>query len=356
MRALAQVLRGAGHDVRILGPASGAAPVLTYGLPGVVAIPANGSVARIGLLVSRRAVARYLSGGHFHLVHVHEPYVPGTARLAVRYARAPVVATFHAYVERERLLSRLARQAMARPLVHVQRAIAVSGAAAASARRIYDGPLAVIPNGIDTAAFMRGAVQPPRRCAPTPLRILFVGRYDEPRKGLAHLLDAAAHLRSNGRDVRVRIVRRGNPDAFAEPARRAGAEFSGRLSDAALVAAYHECHLFCAPSTRGESFGLVLLEAMACGRPVVASDIRGYREAAAGAAHLVHPGDMGALATALRQVADDETLRRDLVERGRRRAADLDWRRISHRIVAFYERVAASSYPTDRPVTTAARA
>ena len=113
VRALAPALRDAGHQVRILGPASGAVPRGCDGLPGTVAVRANGSVARVGLLVSANAVTRYLARGAFDLVHVHEPYVPGTARLAVQCATVPVVATFHAYVEHEHVFSRVARWAMA---------------------------------------------------------------------------------------------------------------------------------------------------------------------------------------------------------------------------------------------------
>src|SRR5665213_1713107 len=111
--ALASALRESGRHVGILGPASGSVPLGCDGLPGTVAVPANGSVARVGLLVSARAVTRYLTHGRFDIVHVHEPYVPGTARIAVRCATVPIVATFHAFAEHEHLVSRVARQAVA---------------------------------------------------------------------------------------------------------------------------------------------------------------------------------------------------------------------------------------------------
>lgn len=365
--ALASALTQAGHHVRILGPASGSVPFGCDGLPGTIAVPANGSVARVGLLVSARAVARYFAHGCFDIVHVHEPYVPGTARLAVRCATAPVVATFHAYAEREHLLSRVARQAMAWYLGPLQSAIAASAAAADFARVVYKGPIQIIPNGIDTAIFTPAApasappftLSVPRHVRSSegvlsdsasssdPVRVLFVGRFDEPRKGLAYLLDAVIRLRASGRAVTVQIVGSGSP-ARVELAGPAGAQFLGRLSEAALAAAYRDCDVFCAPSIYGESFGLVLIEAMACGRPVVASDIRGYREAAAGAALLVTPRDPDALAAALLRVADDTTLRSGLVERGIARAAELDWRRISQHIVSVY-RAVGSPLPHSSP-------
>jgi phosphatidylinositol alpha-mannosyltransferase len=362
--ALASALSEGDRHVRILGPASGSVPLGCDGLPGIIAVPANGSVARVGLLVSARAVARYLAHGCFDIVHVHEPYVPGTARIAVRCATVPVVATFHAYAEHEHLVSRVARQAMAWYLGRLRSAIAASAAAADFARVVYKGPIQIIPNGIDTAIFtpivpatarplslpslrdVRSAGRPHLDCAysSAPLRVLFVGRFDEPRKGLAYLLEAIVRLRASGRAVAVQIVGSGSVGKVAELAGRAGAQFLGRLNEAALAASYRDCDVFCAPSIYGESFGLVLIEAMGCGRPVVASDIRGYREAAAGAALLVAPRDPDALAAALLRVADDTTLRKDLIERGFRRAAELDWRRTSQHIVSVYR--AAGSTPS----------
>lgn len=337
LRALARVLRAAGHQVRILGPASGPVHTGDDALPGTVAIPANGSVARIGLLVPARVVERYLARHHFDLVHVHEPYVPGPARLAVRLATVPVVATFHAYAEREHPVSRVARRAMAASLDRLCGAIAASTPAADFARAVYGGVIRVIPNGIDTTAFGPGEGASSSAANPRdPLKLLFVGRYDEPRKGLVHFLEAAALLRAAGREVTPLVAGHGNPIRFAGLAARAGARFLGRLDDRALAAAYRDSDVFCAPSTYGESFGLVLLEAMACGRPVVASDIRGYREAAAGAALLVPPGDPAALAAAVVRVADDPAARSRMVELGRRRAAALDWHRVAIRVQSVY--------------------
>jgi len=335
VRALAHMLRSAGHHASVLGPASGAVPPECDGVAGTIPIPANGSIARVGLLVSAPSVTRYLTRGRFDIIHVHEPYVPGTARLAVRRAPAPVVATFHAYAERERGISRATRHVMARPLTRLRRAIAASTAAADFARVVYRGPIRVIPNGIDMTAFSCGPAAAVERTA-EPLRILFVGRYDEPRKGLRYFLDAAARLRAEGRQLIVSVAGRGTPGAVAGLARRAGARFLGPLDHAGLAAAYRDCDVFCAPSVHGESFGIVLLEAMACGRPVVASDIRGYREAAAGAAMLVQPGDAAALAAALAALGDDVALRQELVQRGLRRAAELDWCRMAQQVISVY--------------------
>lgn len=358
IKSLTPMLREAGHHVAVLGPASGTVPLGCDGLPGTVAIPANGSVARIGLLTSASAVTRYLDRGSFDLVHVHEPYVPGTARVAVRCASVPVVATFHAYAERERAFSRVARYAMAWPLGRLRRAIAASAAAADFARIVYSGPIEVIPNGIDARIFSptctsRGSPSQPHglesgeSLSRDPLRLLFVGRYDEPRKGLAYFLEAAIRMRASGRNLVVQVAGSGEPETFGDLATQAGARFLGRVDDVDLASAYRDCDVFCAPSLYGESFGLVLLEAMACGRPVVASDIRGYREAAAGAALLVQPADAAALAHALTRVADDRALRKRLVERGLNRARELDWHRMAQRVISVYRAAIATSPHSD---------
>lgn len=245
---------------------------------------------------------------------------------------------------------------MARLLTRIGRAIAVSHAAADFAAPVYRGPITVIPNGLETGVFSAAhpaSLRGPRSTSATsnapPFRVLFVGRFDEPRKGLRHLLEAAAALRASGRDLQVHVVGTGREPAFARLAERAGAQFVGRLSDDRLAAAYRECDVFCAPSTHGESFGLVLIEAMACGRPVVASDIRGYREAADGAARLVPPGDASALAHAIAHVADDVTLRRGMIERGRRRARELDWGRVAAAVTAVYRSVVVDTLPGPLP-------
>ncbi len=344
---LAQALRRLGHHVRVLGPASGETPARCDGIPGVVPVRANGSRARVGLLSSKRAVRRYLERGGFDLVHVHEPWVPGPARYAVQCSPIPLVATFHTFAESEPRMASMARRMLARPLHRLSLGIAVSNPAADYARRIFSGPIRVLPNGIDPTAFAEphaphapdGAGPAPR--VPGPLRLLFVGRFDEPRKGLRHLLGAAALLRERGREFELRVVGPGDPYAFGDLAVRSGARFVGRVDDHELAAMYHWCDLFCAPSTHGESFGVVLIEAMASGRPVVASDIPGYRDATAGAAILVPPGNPEALADAIVRTADDEWLRHSVVGRGWHRAHQLAWSRVALSLNELYEDVAA---------------
>lgn len=344
---LARALERLGHQTRVLGPASGPAPPRCDGLPGVVTLRANGSRARLGLLVSSRAVQRYLDEGRFDLVHVHEPWVPGPSRYAVQHAAAPIIATFHAYAESESRLTRMVRHALARPLRRVSCAIAVSALAADFARGVFAGPIHIVPNGVDLTVFSAPPAScdtdaravPPRE--PGPLRLLFVGRFDEPRKGLRHFLRAAALIRRGGHGIEVRIVGHGDQQPFATLAKQADARFLGRVDDQTLVEMYRWCDVFCAPSTHGESFGVVLIEAMASGRPVVASDIAGYRDAAVGAAILVPPADHEALADAILRAAGDERLRLKTVRQGWQRAQQLAWGRLALNINSLYEGVAA---------------
>lgn len=341
-RALAAALERRGHAARVIGPASGPVPEGCEGLRGVVPIRANGSVARIGLFTSRRAVARILARERFDLVHVHEPLVPGPARLALRLAEVPVVATFHANSEREVPLQALMRRIGAVGLSRIAHGIAVSRQAKRFSRVVFRGRTAVIPNGVDLAHFA-AAIRPADRAGAVgaPPEILFVGRWGEERKGLPVLLDAAARLNASARPVTVTVIGDGPRARFEEAAGRAHARFVQPAGDREIVEALARADLFCAPSLFGESFGMVVVEAMAAGCPVVASDIPGYAEAARGAALLAPPGDGAALADALWRVAGDGALRRRLVERGLARVQALDWAHVAEHVLRIYGRALA---------------
>jgi len=343
--SLAAALRRLGDDVRVLGPCSGAAPAGCDGVRGVVPVPANGSVARIGLLARLADTRAYLAAHDFDVVHVHEPIVPGPVRHAVKTARAPVVATFHCYSERDGLAAKLVRRLGALRLRRLAGGIAVSDHAAGYAAHIFSGPIEIIPNGVDVSRFAVRARAHRRPAAGDPLRMLFVGRHGEPRKGLPVLLEAAARLRARGIACELHVVGEGPGDRPGELARRANARFAGRVDDAELARRYAESDVFCAPSLGGESFGMVLIEAMAAGCPVVASDIPGYRLAAAGAALLVPPGDAPALAAALERVSGSADLRARMSEAGMRRSAELDWPHVAARVRAFYAGIVDEALP-----------
>jgi len=351
VRALAAALGAEGHQALVLGPASGAVPEGCHGVKGVVPIRANGSVARIGLLADARATHRWLESRGVDLVHVHEPLVPGPGRhgmaWAVRHHR-PVVATFHANAERELPLQRLLRRVAAAGLSRIDYGIAVSRQAKAFSRAVYRGRTAVIPNGVDLSRFTAalaaapGARRVPARSGAAP-RVLFVGRFGEQRKGFEVLLAAAERLAASGRAAEVVVVGGGPEARWATRAGKAGVRFAGRLGDQALANAYRESDVFCAPSLGGESFGMVMVEAMAAGCPVVASDIPGYAEAARGAAVLVPPDDAGALAEALWRVGTDPDTRARYRARGEARAATLCWTRVAKHVARIYAFAAAGA-------------
>lgn len=334
VRSLAKALLGLGHQAQVIGPASGDVPEGCLAVAGVIPVPANGSVARIGLLQSSRPTRDHLWTHDYDVVHVHEPIVPGPGRFAVRFARVPVVATFHANAERELSLQRALRRVASTGLSRIARGIAVSRAAKRFSRAVYRGRTAVIPNGVDLSRFAGATGGGPR--PGRPLEVLFVGRFGEQRKGFSVLLEAVERLARQGRAVHVSVVGDGPADRFAERAGRLEVTFLGRLPDHALAERYRSSDVFCAPSTGGESFGMVIVEAMASGCPVVASGLPGYTEAARGAALLVPPGDPIALSESLWHVGQDPALQARLVARGRARADALCWSRLAARVVRVY--------------------
>jgi len=207
---------------------------------------------------------------------------------------------------------------------------------------VYD----IVPNGIELEAFRRPCVRPP--AMETGRRhVLFVGRI-EPRKGLEHLIRAMSLMHSRGIDAPLVVVGEG-PDvgrleALAREL-RVSVRFVGRVADEDLAPYFHASDIVCAPATGGESFGLVLLEAMACGKPIVASDIEGFAELVgdSGCGVLVPPGDAPALAAALTDMLSDNARRHDLGARGAARAAEYDWRRIAARLESIYSRLVATA-------------
>ncbi|MFO0585626.1 MAG: glycosyltransferase family 4 protein [Anaeromyxobacter sp.] len=353
--SLAAALRTLDHEAEVLGPASGPVPEGCIGLPGVVPVPANGSVARVGLLVSARRTRQVLEAGGFDLIHIHEPIVPGPGRFALRQP-VPIVATFHANDDRELPLQTVLRRVISASgrLNRIDVGIAVSRAAKRFSRALYRGRTAVIPNGVDLSRFTAGGpVRSPVRLLgpddPAAPRVLFVGRYGEQRKGFAVLLDAAARLLQRGRAIEVHVVGDGPEERFAARARGLDVVFHGRVTDAELSEHYRTADVFCAPSLGGESFGMVLVEAMAAGCPVVASDLPGYAEAARGAALLAARGDAQALAAALERALSDPGLRQRLSARGLARAGALSWTRVAARVAHVYG-VALAEHQVAPPV------
>ena len=303
---LACALRALGVETEILAPEGGDVP-----LGGAAPIPSNGSVQRVALSpASVRRTARAVRRRGYDVVHLHEPMLPASCLTALAAARVPVVATFHMY--RQALLWYAVFAPVVRPAARrLAACIAVSPAAAEYARRGTGRRAEVIPNGIDYE--LLAGIEPRRG----DRRVLFVGR-DEPRKGLAVLRRAYDRV-----DAELVLV---GPN--------------GSVPRAELLAELGRADVLVAPSLKNESFGLVLVEAMAAGVPVVASDIPGYRDVVGSAGVLVPPGDAVALAAELGRLLDDDVERARLAAAGRREAAQYAWPRVAERVLAVYERVA----------------
>jgi phosphatidylinositol alpha-mannosyltransferase len=335
---LARSLRALGNEVRVLGPCDGPPPDAgVTPLGRSVPTAANGSVAPLAPDPSAQLrTIRALRDEDFELLHLHEPLAPGPTLTTLIFGEAPKVGTFHAAGESAAYrylgwgLKRLARR--------LDHRCAVSPDAVSLAEGGLGGSYDLLFNAVEVERFARGPVHPTDR--PT---IFFLGRH-EPRKGLEVLL-AAMHDLPAG----IRLWVGGDGPQTEELQERYGhderIEWLGRISDDEREARMRGCTVYCSPSVRGESFGMVLLEAMASGCALVASDLDGHRNVASdGIDALLAPvGDAAALAKALRRVLDDEGLRAELVGGGRRRAEQLSMARLARRYVEIYAGVVARS-------------
>ena len=330
---VADCLREMGDEVTVVAPLSrGPSPPGCRGFSGVVDIAANGASNRMAILTPPWAVRRFFAEADFDLVHVHEPLVPLLPYYALAFTpRAAHVCTFHMYAENEALPSRAARRVLSSVMFpRFERGIAVSGPAGEYAARVWRRPLTVIPNGVPTATFVPSDDDDGATMDERPLRLLFVGHWRDPRKGLPYLLDAFHRLRAGGARLELDVVGGGPSGGAAAP----GVTYHGAVTaEPVLAGHYRRCDVFVAPATGQESFGIVLLEAMACGRPIVCSDIPGYRHVVDPAgARLAAPGDAGALADAIGGIVADPARRRAMGAHNRRRAEEYDWDRIAIRV------------------------
>jgi phosphatidylinositol alpha-mannosyltransferase len=331
-------MRARGDDVTVVGPLRrGVAEPGVHGFGGVVNIPANGGANRISVLTPPWAVKRFFRSRSFDVVHVHEPLVPLLPYYALWFSPgAAHVCTFHMYAEHEPRGSQAARALLGRATFPAyQRAIAVSPPAGAYAERAWKRDLALIPNGVATKTFVPGNRRARVPVPGDPLRLLFVGRWDDRRKGLKCLLEAYARLRAAGLPVTLDVVGAGTPGRFNVPA---GVTLHGVVpSTAALAGHYRDCDVFVSPALGQESFGMVLLEAMSCGRPVVCSSIAGYRQVVdPRGVRMVPAGDTEALAQTIDALARDPAARRAMGERNRAKAEAYDWQGVADRIRAQY--------------------
>lgn len=348
-----------GHQVRILAPSSADREelarrgVMVLGKP--VSIPANGSIARITLSLRLAGqVKAILNQEQFDVVHLHEPLLPALPLQVLRFSNAVNIGTFHAYRGRH-LAYHYGKRILKHWFRKLDGKIAVSLPAMEFVRQYFPGYYNIIPNGIDYERFA-GQTDPLPEFSDEKLNLLFVGRLEK-RKGVRYLLEAFQVLKGRYPACRLIIVGpvpRG-AERYQEWVKRRGLAdvvFTGRVSHEDLPRYYSSAHIFCSPATGQESFGIVLLEAMAAGKPIVATDIEGYRRLVEPEVDglLVPPKDKKALAKALLDLVEDETRRKEMGEAGRSKARQYTWGAVAGRVLSYYQRLLSERYPRTFPL------
>jgi phosphatidylinositol alpha-mannosyltransferase len=345
VRYLYENLRLRGHDVRILTSSHG----LQRASEGDVirigkgfSMPVNGSVGTITL--SPRFVSQVramLERERFDVLHFHEPFVPFLSPIILRLSTSVNIATFHAYGGFSPSYE-FGSKVMKGEAARLHGRIAVSGAAKHFIDRYFPADYKVIPNGVDVDRFRRAV--PIARWQDGTKNLLFVGRH-EPRKGLLDLLKAYRILRKTGCNCRLLIVGTGplgrEARRYVATRRLQGVEFLGRVSDDEKAQLYRTADVYVSPATGGESFGIVLLEAMAAETPIVASDIHGYKGVLRRGREglLVPPREPKELAAAIARLLRDDELRAEMGRAGAARAQEFSWERVTAKVDDFYGQV-----------------
>jgi phosphatidylinositol alpha-mannosyltransferase len=360
IRDLAEFLIASGHEVSVLAPAIDDTKLPDYvvnaGKP--ISIPYNGAVARVlfGPVAFAR-VRQWISQGDFDLLHLHEPAIPSISLLACWAADGPMVGTFHAAAKRQKII--FAIGPILEPAIEKLSArIAVSEAARLTLTDHLDTDAVIIPNGIYANRYTDGKSLEKW----SGNTIGFIGRFEEPRKGLSVLVDALPVISRFAPDVKVFVAGPGNPEEVIEsidPQLRQRFEFLGKISESEKADFMSSVAVYVAPNTGGESFGIILAEALAGGACVIASDIPAFDD-------LLGQGEFGALfesesSTELAKVVidllRDEKKRKELSSRGKERSKMFDWTVVAEQIFSVYEmsivgsqkvRLASDSRPWNR--------
>lgn len=352
VRDLAEALLSLGHEVSVISPVDdedAVVPAYLVRAGRSVPVPYNGSIARLifGPMSAAR-VRRWLHDGQFDVLHVHSPETLSLSLLAVMNARGPIVATFHAAQPRSRILALLQGPLQAQMMEKVQGRIAVSPAARKTIVEHLGGDAVLVPNGVDVRAFQGSDTIPgwPKEGG----TLGFIGRIDESRKGLEVLLHAFTRLAGGRPGVRLLVAGPGDEEAMRAmvPADlQERMTFLGRIDEADKPRFFRSCDVFVAPNTGGESFGIILLEAMAAGTPIVASDLDAFARVLEDGrlGGLAPVGDADALAEECARLLDDPARRAELAARARRAVSAYDWQVVAREVVRVYETVTAAGVP-----------
>jgi phosphatidyl-myo-inositol alpha-mannosyltransferase len=344
IRGLADALLDLGHHVSVISPADDDRPLPSYVVPAgrAVPVPYNGSVARLAFgFLSASRVRRWLKEGGFDVLHVHEPAAPSLSLLACWVADGPIVATVHTAIPRSRAMH-AAEPILQSALEKISGRIAVSEAARTTLVEHFGGDAVLIPNGVAVRKFEKADPLPGW---PGPGGALgFLGRMDEPRKGFAILLRAFEMMAGERPGLRVLVAGHGDADealAKTPAALRDRIVMLGQVSDEDKIRVYHSVDVFCAPNTGGESFGIVLAEAMAAGAPIVASDLEAFRQVLrrGQAGELFPNGNAAELAAAAGRLLDQPARRAELSAAASAAVRAYDWPVVARDVVRVYEAV-----------------
>ena len=347
--SLAEAFHRAGHETKIIAPCS--RPIsedndrLTIIGERCVGVPASGSVANISLAHDlSRKVSRLLEREQFDVIHMHEPFMPFLPLQFLRFSTTLNVATFHATREGGSRIYAYSRLIIEDYWQRLDGRIVVSPTALRTISRYFPGRYHILPNGIDYDHFA-SATEPVKHLRDGKRNILFVGRMEQ-RKGLQYLLQAFGDLKSESDDLRLIVV---GPDGgmlptcqrIVEDRKLADVVFVGPVDNSDLPRYYKTADIFCAANTGQESFGIVLLEAMAAGLPIVASDIAGFRHVLRNNEEglLVPACDSTELAQAIRRLLGDEPLRHQMRQKGMERAKDFNWDRVAGQVLSHYQQL-----------------
>lgn len=341
IRDLALTFRSRGHDVRVLTPSSSRdLPDWISSAGQSVSVPFNGSVANISVSpAALRRTRRWLADNAFDVVHVHEPVVPSVSMAAAMLSSAPLVGTFHAALGRS-----VSRAIASAPMRLYMERIGVRIAVSEEARRTliehHGGDAVIIPNGVETASFRRASTDSRWMATDSRPVIVFLGRLDEPRKGLSVFAGAIEGVLDKIPGARFLIAGRGDAPEIRRQVARFGdsVSFLGGISDEEKASLLAGASLYVAPQTGGESFGIVLVEAMAARTAVVASDIPAFRavleDGRAGV--LFETGSSAALVDQLLGLLADKARLEGLSEAGQRASLQYDWEVVADKVFEVY--------------------
>lgn len=350
-------LRKRGHEVNLIGPGKSADGLPDFVELGGSSIPIryNGSVARLSFGPrTKKHLKQWIRDNQFDLLHIHEPNSPSYSMIAMAVAEGPIVATYHASASESKVL-KMALPFLRPYLERIHGGIAVSEEARRWQVENLAGDPVLIPNGVETSVY-RGAqplagLDSPGEHRP---RLMFLGRFEEPRKGLQILLEAMPRIVAEVPQVELIIAGGGDMDALVERVRDLGLSATvglgpsdahvrvlGRVSDADKASALSASDVYVAPNTGGESFGIVLVEGMAAGAAVLASDIPAFEAVGQHgvSARLFSNGSAADLADKAVGLLRDDAARNSLVAAGSTRAVDFDWQTVTDQVEQVYDTV-----------------